>query len=359
MARSYPKQKHKQKLARKSGAPPGTIIHIGRQFSDKVSLKLIAYDKKNHQEKELADLTAAPVTIPAGQILWLNVDGVHDTELIEEIGRQFNLHPLVQEDIANTNQRPKVEDYGKYIYFVMKMADLDAAGEIMVEQVSIILGKNYILSFQEDPGDVFEPIRERLRNAHSRPRRMGPDFLAYLLLDAVIDRCFLILEKMGEDIDALEEALIENPTKDLLSQIYTLKRRLIHLRKAVWPMREIVDNLRKTANPLLNKELDLFLRDLNDHVMRVIDTVETYRDTTSSMVDLYLSSSSIRMNEIMKFLTVISTIFIPLTFITGFYGMNFDFMPEIHEPWIYPLVIGLMVGMVVAQLIWFRRKKWL
>jgi magnesium transporter len=311
---------------------------------------------ERHDDLPIEDLRAS---IPKGQIAWLNVDGVQDSDIINRIGEQFGLHPLVLEDIANTDERPKIEDYSGYLYFVMSMADQDENGAVQTEQVSIAVGPDFILSFQEDPDDVFDPVRQMLYSPHSRARSMGTDYIAYLLLDAVVDRYFLLLEYLGEKIDELEEEMMDNATRPTLRKIFDLKRELIHLRKAVWPMREIVSNMQRNDRHFLGKEQGLFLRDFHDHIMRVIDTVEAYRDTVSSLVDLYLSHSSIRMNEVMRVLTVISTIFIPLTFITGFYGMNFDYMPEIHSRWAYPVVIGIMGLIVGAQLYYFRKKKWL
>ncbi|MEM7038265.1 MAG: magnesium/cobalt transporter CorA, partial [Bacteroidota bacterium] len=292
-------------------------------------------------------------------ISWINVEGVHDTALIQQIGEEFGLHPLVLEDIVNTRERPKIEDYQDYLYFVLNMATLDENRKIRTEQVSIVLGKDFILSFQEVPDDIFDPIRHRIDNPHAKLRKMGPDYLAYLLLDAVVDGYFFLIEHFGEKIDALEEELMDNPKKATLHKIYALKREVVSLRKSVWPMREVVHNIQRSENDLLSEELSIFLRDFYDHIMRIIDSIETFRDTISGMVDLYLSNSSIKMNEVMQVLTLISTIFIPLTFITGLYGMNFDFIPELHWGFGYPVVLGIMVVMVVAQLIYFRRKKWL
>lgn len=320
---------------------------------------MYCFDRDKCERLEDVPLSELRASIPEGQIAWLNVDGVHDSEIVNAVGEQFGLHHLVREDIANTDERPKVEDYSDYLYFVMSMADEDDKGAVRTEQVSIAVGPNFILSFQEDPDDIFDPVRQMLYHPHTRARCMDTDYLAYLLLDAVVDRYFLLLEYLGEKIDALEEEMISHATRPTLRKIFDLKRELTHLRKAVWPMREVVSSMQRSDRHFLGKEQSLFLRDFHDHIMRVIDTVEAYRDTVSSLVDLYLSHSSIRMNEVMRVLTVISTIFIPLTFITGFYGMNFDFMPEVHSKWSYPAVIGVMGVIVAVQLYYFRKKKWL
>lgn len=343
------------------GAAPGDIVHTGPERNHKVKLTHFSYNKSTLIE----DADLVPNDLPKETISrddlnsWINVDGVHDTEFIKAIGDQFALHPLVLEDIANTKERPKIEDFDNYLYFVMNMCDHRMEDGIIMEQVSIVLGKSFILSFQEDPDDIFDPIRKRLRMEGSRVRKHHSDYLAYLLLDAVVDRYFVILEHLGDRIAETEEILMDAPDKSTLQTIYFLKRELNKLSKAVWPMREIVGNLKRMDTPLVSKHNNAFLRDLHDHILSVIDTVENYRDSLSSMIDLYLSTTSNRMNETMKVLTVISTIFIPLTFITGFYGMNFEFMPELHTPWSYPLIIALMAVMVAGQLYYFRRKRWL
>lgn len=353
------KGRQKAKQSKATGEAPGTLIHLGRKRNSPIGVSFFAYTPDQLIQKEQIPPQELKSALPEGYNAWINIDGVHDTSLVQAIGEQFGLHPLVLEDIVNTQERPKIENYEDYLYFVMTMADLGPEGEIILEQVSIILGKDHILSFQEDPDDIFEPIRKRLRNHASRVRKSAPDYLAYLLLDSVVDRYFLILETLGERIDQLEEELMDRPEKATLQKIYSLKREITKVRRAVWPMREIVSNMQRESSLLMHAENEIFLRDFYDHILRVIDTVETYRDTMASMVDLYLSNSSIKMNEIMQVLTVISTIFIPLTFLTGFYGMNFDFMPELHSEWSYPIIVGIMALMVVAQLIYFKRKRWL
>ncbi len=341
------------------GAAPGDIIHIGRKRTHAVQVSHFSYDKNTVEEGSGQTPDNIPTAIKEHLNTWINVDGVHDIEFIKTIGDRFGLHPLVMEDIANTKERPKIEDFDNYLYFVMNMCDHNMAHGIVMEQVSIVVGENFILSFQEDPDDIFDPIRKRLRVEGSKVRKNNTDYLAYLLLDAVVDRYFVILEYMGGQIAKIEGNLMQDPDKEALRAIYQLKSQLNMLSRAVWPMREIVGNMKRMESHLFSSDHNVFLRDLHDHILSVIDTVETYRDSLSSMIDLYLSTTSNRMNETMKVLTVISTIFIPLTFITGFYGMNFDFMPEIHSRWSYPAVIGFMVIMVAGQLYFFRRKGWL
>ena len=289
------------------------------------------------------------------------MSGLHQVELLERLNDCFGLHPLVLEDILNTDQRPKMEDFGDYLYIVLRMLDLDKknGNAVVSEQISLILGKNFVLTFQEKEGDLFDPLRERIRNGKGRLRKMGPDYLVHALLDAIVDQYFVVLEKLGERIEFLEEELVTRPTPSTLHRLHQLKREMIFLRKSVWPLREVIGTLERGESSLIQASPDLYLRDIYDHTIQVIDNVETFRDMLSGMLDIYLSSISNRMNEIMKVLTIISTIFIPLTFIVGLYGMNFKFMPELEWPWGYPSVLLLMLGVTVFMLFFFRRKKWL
>jgi magnesium transporter len=264
------------------------------------------------------------------------------------------------EDILHTGQRPKFEDFEKYIFIVFKMLYFDENGDdILEEQISIILGSNYVISFQEKEGDVFNPVRERIRAGRFQIKKRKIDYLAYALIDAVVDNYFLILEKIGEKIEDLEEELLDNPTPETLQTIHHLKRKLISLRKSVWPLREVIGGLERGESALFHKSTSIYLKDVYDHTIQVIDTIETFRDMVSGMLDMYLSNLSNKMNEVMKVLTIIATIFIPLTFIAGIYGMNFEFMPELKWHWGYFLIWGLMIVVGIAMVFYFRRKKWL
>jgi len=293
-------------------------------------------------------------------VMWLNIDGVHLPEIIEQVGKSFGLHPLVAEDIASTGQRPKMEDFDDYIFVVLRMLRFDGEeNETKTEQMSIILGNNFVISFQEREGDVFDHIRERLRNNKGRIRKLGADYLAYSLIDAIVDNYFIILEKLGEAIEEIEDKLVTNPSSDTLQTIHDLKREMIFLRKSVWPLREVINRLERSESPLINKSTYVYMRDVYDHTIQVIDAVETFRDLLSGMLDIYLSSISNRMNEVMKVLTVIATIFIPLTFVAGIYGMNFKYMPELDQAWSYPTVLLLMLVVALLMVVYFRRKKWI
>jgi magnesium transporter len=345
--------------SKKAGLSPGTLIHIGDKKIEKIKITLTEYNSEQVEEKELDRVEASFPFKDAPTVTWLNIDGLHDTDIIENIGKIFNIHPLVLEDIVNTGQRPKLEDYEDYLYVVFKMLFFDK-DENMVrsEQVSFVLGQNYLVSFQEIEGDFFNPVRERIRKHKGRIRQMGTDYLAYALLDATIDQYFSILEKFGSEIESLEEELLLHPTPKTLQSIHVIKREMLYMRKNIWPMREIVGLLRKGSSDLISDASGVFFADIHDHVIQIIDTVESFRDILSGLLDLYLSTMSNRMNEVMKVLTIMATLFIPLTFVAGVYGMNFKYMPELEWRWGYFAVWMLMLSTVVAMVFYFKKKKW-
>lgn len=348
-----------KKRSSKAGLPPGTPIHIGDTTPTATKITVIDYTPTSIEQKTARTVKECLSFKNTKSMTWINVDGLADLKLLEELCEGFELHPLVIEDILNTEQRPKVEDHEKYLYIVLRMLESGAKNGIMTEQISIVVGSNFLLSFQETPGDIFDPIRERIRNKKGNIRKSGPDFLAYSLIDAIVDHYFLILENFGERIENLEKELITNPSPNTLRQLYRMKREMIKLRKSVWPLRELINNLERAGfSPLVKKNTRLYLRDVYDHSIQAIDSTETYREMLSGMLDIYLSSVSNRLNEVMKILTVIATIFIPLTFVTGLYGMNFRFMPELEHPWGYPAALLLMLVMSLLMLAYFRRKRW-
>lgn len=349
-----------KKTSKKAGLSPGSLVHIGERKIDAVRFSLMNYDAEHLEEKQLPAIEASFPYRDTPPVTWINVDGLHDLNVVEKMGAHFDIHPLVLEDIVNTGQRTKVEEFDNYIYIVLKMLVLDEkVNHITAEQVSLILGPHFLLSFQEKEGDVFDFVRERIRRARGRIRKSGCDYLAYALMDAIVDHYFVVLEKLGEKIESLEEHLLENPTPALLEDIHHLKREMIFFRKQVWPLREVVNSLIKESSELIREAVHVYLRDVYDHTVQVIDTIESFRDVLSGLSDLYLSTVSNRMNEVMKVLTIIATIFIPLTFIAGIYGMNFEFMPELKWHWSYPALWVLLVGIFISMLIWFKRKKWL
>jgi len=355
-----PKNRQIKRHSRKAGLPPGTLVHIGEKKTEQIKITLIDYDEQNVQERVVEKVKECFPFKETPTVTWINIDGLHSIETIEKIGKHFELHPLILEDILNTGQRPKCEDYEKCLFMVLKMLTYNnQSNSIQAEQVSLILGQNFVLSFQEAVGDVFEQIRDRIRNAKGRIRKMSADYLAYALIDAVVDNYFLILEKMGERLESIEEELVTTYTDKTPQQIHGIKRELLFLRKSVWPLREVTNNLEKTESSLILDTTRPYLRDVYDHTIQIIDTVESFRDMVSGMLDIYLSSLSNRMNAVMKVLTIIATIFIPLTFIAGIYGMNFKGMPELEWKWGYPIILIIMVVVGVSMLIYFKRKKWL
>lgn len=354
-------------------------MYLGRDTKDKVRITLIEYNEKDFFESDFSNIHECLTHVKDGMVKWINVDGVHDTTIIEQVGKMFDIHPLTLEDIANTNQRPKFEDFETYLVTVMKMIFEDnnlkkeSDDALVSEQLTIILlSNNTVLSFQEaDGGDVFDIIRNRIRLGKGRIRKCEADYLAYCLIDSVIDSYFDVLEKIGDEVETLEDDLIDNPTPKMLHHLHHIKRQMVYFRKAVWPMRELINNLQRSESSLITEHTTIYLRDAHDHTIRVIDTVETYRDLLSGMMDLYMSSVSNRMNEVMKILMIITTIFVPLTFIVGVYGMNFAIedpvtgeklpwnMPELYSKYGYIGVWAVMITITVSLLIYFRKKKWL
>jgi len=349
-----------RKTARKVGLPPGTLVQVEEKKAEKVRISLIDYDEAQFQEKEAATIEECFPFKDEPTVTWINIDSIHQADILEKIGAHFGIHPLVLEDIMNPAQRPKIEDFENYIYVIAKMIYFDnKKNDIEAEQLSIILGPNFVISFQEKEGDIFNPIRDRIRKARGRIRKMKTDYLAYALLDTIVDHYFIVLEKLGEKIEGMEEELVTKPTPETLQSIHTLKRELIFLRKSIWPLREVVKSLESGESVFVLESTGIYLRDVYDHTIQVVDTVETFRDMVSGILDVYLSSVSNRMNEVMKVLTIIATIFIPLTFLAGIYGMNFKHMPELELPWGYPGLLVVMIAVGLAMVAYFRNKKWL
>ncbi len=354
------KNRMRKKRSTKTGLPPGALVHIGEKKAEKVKIKILDYDENQFEEKEARTIEECFPFKDKPTITWINIDGLHQVDIIEKIGKNFDLHPLLLEDILNTEQRPKIEDFETCIYIVLRMLFYDErTNEINSEQVSIIFGQNFVISFLEKEVEVFNPLREIIRTGKGRIRKMGADYLAYSLIDAIVDGYFLILEKLGENIEDVEENMMANPSPETLKDIHELKRRMISLRKSVWPLREVVSALERSESSLIHDQTRIYLKDVYDHTIQVIDSVETNRDVLSGMLDVYLSSISNKMNEIMKVLTIIATIFIPLTFIVGVYGMNFEFMPELKWYWGYPAIWSVMLIIGISMMLYFRKKKWI
>lgn len=347
-----------QKRSKKTGLSPGTLVHIGENRTETVEITLFNYAGAQCDERTVTNPN--DLQPPADEtVTWINVGGVHKIDVLEAFGKQFGLHPLLLEDIANTDQRPKLDDYETYVFLVVKMLAVTDRGSILVEQVSFVLGRNYVLSFQENGTDVFRPVRDRLRAGKGRLRHNGSDYLLYALVDAVVDQYFAVLESLGEKIETLQERVMADPKPDILRDIHALKRQLLFVRRAVWPLREVTNSLSRSDCPYLHEPTKVFFRDVYDHVVQIVDTIETLREMLSASLEIYLSSVSYRLNAVMRVLTVITTIFMPLSFIASVYGMNFEHMPELKWEWGYPFVLGAMGLVAAGMLIGFRRRKWL
>lgn len=352
--------KFHKKRSVKTGLPPGTLVHIGDGSTNAAHISVIGYGPDGIDERQFELIEHYLQSPHHSAVVWVNVEGVHDVELIRALGERHAFHPLVLEDIVNTVQRPKIEDYGDYLFIVLKMLRQTEEGGFSSEQLSMILGPDYLFTFQEGiKGDAFDSVRDRIRGGKGKIRGMGADYLAYALIDAIVDGYFTVLEGFGERIVDVEEELAQAPDQRALHLINSMKKEIIYLRKSVWPLREAISFLERGDSNLLRDATRVYFRDVYDHTVQVIDTVETYRDLLSGMLDLYLSSISNRTNEVMKFLTVIGTIFMPLTFLVGVYGMNFKNLPELEWKNGYFVLWGLMVAMALLMVAYFRKKRWL
>lgn len=348
------------KAAHKAGLPPGTMIYVGEQKVERVTIRVTDYGPDHLDETVHHDVADVLAFRDSDTVTWIDVTGLHDTDALRTLGEHFGLHPLVLEDLVSTGQRPKLEDYDRYLYLVCRMITLDpAGGKLDSEQISLVIGPRWVLSFQEREGDVFDAVRNRLRQGKGRIRRSGPDYLTYALVDAVVDNYFVVLERLGEVIEDLENDLLDAPDQSHLASIHGYKREMVQLRRSVWPLREVVGGIARGESPLVTEETQVFYRDLYDHTIQAADAVESLRDILTGLQDLYLSSISNRMNEVMKVLTIMGSMFIPLTFVAGIYGMNFEHMPELGWRWSYPLFWLVIVGLSGGLLAFFRRRGWL
>jgi len=320
----------------------------------------IVYDETHFEEQTLSPSDDWTACSNKAGVIWIDVTGLDAPWPLELAASCFGLHPLIQEDILNTDQRPKIDHFANYVFVVLKSLSHDKAQDTVLHgQVSIILGPNYVLSFHDLDHDTFGPIRQRIRHARGRIRALGPDYLMHALVDLVVDDYIGTLEYLGEQLEALEEEVVEHPTKGTLPQIHDMKQEMILLRRSVWPLREVVGSLARRESTLINDATIIYFRDVYDHAFQVMDTIETFRDMLSGMLDIYLSSISNRLNEIMKVLTIVSTVFIPLTFVSGVYGMNFRHMPELQWKYGYPVVLGIMFFVLISMLVYFRKKHWI
>ena len=323
-------------------------------------VNIIHYYEHNFEEKKGAPVTECEPYASSPGVTWINIDSLTDTSIIKSIGEYYDLHELTLEDIPNITHRVKYEDFGSYVLIILKMLTYSARDKsIDTEQLSLVLGPNFVLTFQERPGDFFDGLREEIRKGDPVMHRMGSDYLACRIIDITVDNYFNVVEEFGEEIEAAEEKLLASPDKTALQNVHSIKKEMMHLRRHVWPVREIISELNKRDSPLIKAETSAYFRDVYDRIFEVMDLIETTREMVSGLLDIYLSSMSNRTNEIMKVLTLVATIFIPLTFIVGLYGMNFDYMPELRQVWGYPAILTFMLAVAIGMLIYFRRKKWI
>lgn len=355
------KKKAKHKRSTKKGLPPGSLVFVGEQKSDQVKSCLFHYNENEFEERtQISNKEIIAELRDYSTVCWLNIDGLHDINVLEEIGQSFDINKLALEDILNTDQRPKLDAHDTFVLAIVKMFQYNPETyEFTSEQVSIIFTSNFVITFQEKEGDVFDSLRDRIRNKKGSIRTKSADYLFYALLDTLIDNYFHILEQVGERLEELEDIVLENPSQASLNQLHMLKKDIIGIRRAIYPLREVISKIERDDSEMINDTNKWYYRDLYDHTIQIIETIETYRDSASSLVDLYMSSVSNRMNSVMKVLTIISTIFIPLTFIAGIYGMNFENMPELKWQYGYHMMWGLMIVITIGQIFFFRNKKWL
>jgi len=342
------------------GLVPGSVVYVGKKNTSGLYIDVFDYDKTFFEEKEIDHIEDAYTYVDSKPITWININGLNHTEAIEKIGNYCKLHPLILEDIANTHQRPKIDEYDNYLFVVLKMLYFNEDEKLSIEHISLVLGDGYVISFQESDGDVFDTIRNRIRNNKGKIRAMGSDYLLYALMDAIVDNYFNLIETMGDKIEELEDDLFEEkPNDNITYDIQNLKKEILKIRRAVFPLREVVNRLEKSEHKLVLNKTQFYLRDLYDHIIQVSENIEIYRDMIWGLMDMYMTTISNKMNEVMKVLTIIATIFIPLTFIAGIYGMNFDNIPELHHKYGYFILWGIMILIFVGLLYYFKRRKWL
>jgi magnesium transporter len=350
--RLLPRRSHK------IGLPPGSLVYSGLERDAPVRISCIEYDGAEFLES--TDLESIPGAPPADRVRWINVDGVHDTGIVQQVGDRFTVHPLTLEDVVSAGQRPRIDDTTLPLFIVIDMLTFNPRQRtVEIEQVTLLVGEGFVVSFQEKAGDVLEPVRERLRQAKGRIRTRGADYLAYAIIDAIVDNYFLVIEQLGDVLVELEEEVFDRARRETRRRLSTLRRELILLRRAIWPVRELISQFERSDTTVLTEDTRRYLRDTYDHTVQIIDVIESMREMTAGLMELYVSELSHRLNETMKLLTMIGTVFIPLTFIVGVYGMNFEYMPELAWPWAYPAILLFMLAIAGGMVIYFRIKKWI
>lgn len=353
-------KKRVSKSKRKIGQIPGSIVYTGDKSKEKLALEVFDYTYENCAELDLKSISDSFIFKDTNSTTWINFNGLNYVNDIEAIGKHYDLHPLVLEDIVNITQRPKIDEYENYIFVVLKMLYYDKDEKIVSEQVSFILGQNYVISFQESEGDVFDTVRDRLRHGKGRIRTMSSDYLLYTLIDAIVDHYFSVIEILGDKIEDFETAIFSGHANDDVSkEIQNLKREILRVRRVIFPLREVISRIEKNDTNLIQDKTLTYYRDIYDHLIHVTENIDIYREMIWSLMDMYMTSISNKMNEVMKVLTIMASIFIPLTFIAGIYGMNFDYIPELHYKHSYFILWGVMIALFIGMLIYFKRKKWL
>lgn len=349
-----------KKQSKTLGLPPGSLVHVGKSASPKIRISVMDYDQGHLIEKEDVSLEECLQLMKTPTVTWINIQGIHDPHVITNVGQHFGLHALLLEDIMNAGQRSKLDDYKDHLFIVLRMLSYNGTAEkVEDEQVSLILGKQYVISFLEGDHDIFDSVRGRIRKGNKRIRTMGSDYLCYALIDCIVDHYFVILEAVDQKLENVETTLADQPGPETMRLIQHLKREIIILRKSVWPLREVINHFRKSESPLIKSSTQLYLHDVYDHTIQAMDTIESFRDIASGMLDVYLSNMSYHMNDVMKVLTIMATIFVPLTFIASLYGMNFEHMPELRSEWGYPIALSIMLITGLGMLYFFRRKRWI
>jgi magnesium transporter len=341
------------------GQSPGALVFVGTRKTDEIDIRVIDYDDHHLTDQAMVDIRDTLHYKTSESVTWININGLHDVDTIGRIGKVFDLHPLVMEDILNTGQRPKIDDYDAYLFIVLKMIRFDRqTGMVMNEQMSLVVGERFILTFQERPGDVFEPVRERIRRQKSRIRAGGTDYLAYALMDTVVENYISVIEHIGEQIEDLEEEILSDHDKKVMEKINRFKRETSYLKKSIRPAREAIFQLLRLESDLIHEKTHFFFKDLEDLITHATEAIDTYRDLLTDQLNIYNSVTANKMNDIMKVLTIFAAIFIPLTFIAGIYGTNFDYLPELRYKYSYFIFWGVLVVIAGALLGYFKKKKW-
>ena len=353
-------KKRTEHSKKKLGQIPGSVIYTGERAKQKLSIEVFDYNKEQCIEKELLNIEDSFTFKFSDATTWINLNGLNYVEAIEKLGENYNIHPLVLEDIVNVTQRPKIDEYEDYLFVVVKMLYFKDNEKMLSEQVSFVLGKNYVLTFQEAEGDVFDSVRDRIRQGKGRVRNMHADYLLYVLIDAIVDHYFSVIELLGDKIEDMESDIFSgNITDDATKNIQNLKREILKVRRSIFPLREVINRIEKNESTLIHKKTITYFRDIYDHLIQVSENIDIYREMIWSLMDMYMTTISNKMNEVMKVLTIMASIFIPLTFIAGIYGMNFNYMPELQFKYGYFVIWGVMIVIFLAMVYYFKRKKWL